>query len=102
MPVPEELKVVSVTTTSARLTWSPPHGMGKIPHSFLVTYSIDGSETSISTDSCSTEIMHLQPGADYTVRVQTKLKNERFSGAVIVVFQTGDSYHYKVTPKSIE
>lgn len=91
MPAPENLKVDSVTATSASLTWSPANGMGQIPHSFLVTYNIGGTEKSISTDSCSTEILDLEPGTVYKVSVQMKLKNKRLSEVATTEVHTGET-----------
>ncbi|XP_062391364.1 interferon-induced very large GTPase 1-like [Sardina pilchardus] len=75
IPVPECLTVSSITASSARISWEVSPEMEQIPHGFLVSYQIKGTELkSISTESCSADITGLKPGAKYTVRVYTKLQ----------------------------
>uniref|UniRef100_A0AAY3ZU18 Fibronectin type-III domain-containing protein n=1 Tax=Denticeps clupeoides TaxID=299321 RepID=A0AAY3ZU18_9TELE len=76
LPAPEEVTVVSVSATSAKISWIPPHGMDQIPHSFLISYwSKESKIESISTDSCRTEITDLKPDTPYTLTVCTEVKH---------------------------
>ncbi|XP_076145053.1 tenascin-N-like isoform X2 [Alosa pseudoharengus] len=83
VPAPEQLKVVSVTPTSVHLTWSPPHGMEKTPHSYQISYQSGGSEPQIiSRESCSADITGLKPYINYSLSVCTvctKLKDGEMS-----------------------
>ncbi|XP_028835866.1 fibronectin-like isoform X2 [Denticeps clupeoides] len=76
VPAPEKVTVVSVSATSAKISWIPPHGMDQIPHSFLISYWSKGSKTeSISTDSSRTELTELKPDTPYTLTVWTEVKH---------------------------
>ncbi|XP_076118849.1 fibronectin-like [Alosa pseudoharengus] len=89
VPVPEKFTVVSVTPTSADLSWSLHQGMEQIPHSFLVSYHSEGTEPqTISTESCSTTLTDLQPDTQYTVSVCCVLKDGRRSQATTTRIQT--------------
>ncbi|XP_062372544.1 fibronectin-like [Sardina pilchardus] len=72
-PVPQKLKVASVTQTSARLTWNPPHGMDQTPHSYQISYHSERTESKTTSEySCIADITGLKPCTDYVVRVCTK------------------------------
>ncbi|XP_062396806.1 interferon-induced very large GTPase 1-like [Sardina pilchardus] len=76
IPVPEQLSVSSITSSSASLSWRVSSEMKQTPHSFLVSYHCEGTEPmNISTESCSTDITGLKPGAEYTVSVYTALQS---------------------------
>ncbi|XP_028840293.1 tenascin-N-like isoform X3 [Denticeps clupeoides] len=90
VPAPENLTVVSVSATSAKISWIPPHGMDQIPHSFLISYwSKESKIESISTDSSSTEITELKPDTPYTLTVCTEVKHGGRSRPATVTFNTG-------------
>ena len=90
-PVPEELTVISVTPTSAELSWSLHQGMEQFPHSFLISYHSEETELqTTSTQSCSTTLTGLTPDTHYTVTVCCELRDGGRSQAATVDFQTGE------------
>ena len=90
-PVPEELTVISVTPTSAELSWSLHQGMEQFPHSFLISYHSEETELqTTSTESCSTTLTGLTPDTNYTVTVCCELRDGGRSQAATRIIQTGE------------
>ncbi|KAG9328373.1 hypothetical protein JZ751_014433, partial [Albula glossodonta] len=95
IPKPLGLRVDSVTMTSLSLCWSEPHGLDQTPR-FLVSYCSPGTKPQpIFTASCSTVLLNLQPGTQYTVNVCTVLENGEQSEAVSQTIYTGKSAIYR-------
>ncbi|XP_028840409.1 fibronectin-like isoform X1 [Denticeps clupeoides] len=97
LPAPEMLTVVSVSATSAKISWIPPHGMDQIAPSFLISYWSKESKPdkpslqihkSISTNSSSREITDLKPDTPYTLTVGTEVKHGGRSQPATVTFNT--------------
>ncbi|KAJ8255256.1 hypothetical protein GJAV_G00202820 [Gymnothorax javanicus] len=88
-PVPEQLTVSSVTTTSASLHWLLSAEMPQTPHSFIVSYQSEGTESqSIIAETCSATITGLKLGTEYTVTVSTQLKHGGTSHPATVNLKT--------------
>lgn len=91
IPVPDNLKSSSVTSTSVALAWSLTLGEVTEPHSFLISYQSDGNERhSVSSDSCSTVITGLKPHTQYFIRVTTKIQNWGESQPATLTVTTGE------------
>ncbi|KAG9331958.1 hypothetical protein JZ751_016334, partial [Albula glossodonta] len=100
-PKPLGLRVDSVTMTSLSLCWSEPHGLDQTPR-FLVSYCSPGTEPQpIFTASCSTVLLNLQPGTQYTVNVCTVLENGEHSEAVSQTIYTEPSPPGKLNISSV-
>ncbi|XP_076144473.1 tenascin-X-like [Alosa pseudoharengus] len=102
VPVPEQLSVDSVTATTAHLSWSLSHIMDQTPHSFLISYHSESTETqTISADSCSTVITDLKPNTDYIVNVCTKTQHGGQSQPSEMTFRTAVSVPNQLTVVSV-
>ncbi|KAG9328402.1 hypothetical protein JZ751_014050, partial [Albula glossodonta] len=102
IPKPLGLRVDSVTMTSLSLCWSEPHGLDQTPR-FLVSYCSPGTKPQpIFTASCSTVLLNLQPGTQYTVNVCTVLENGEQSEAVSQTIYTEPSPPGKLDITSVQ
>lgn len=94
MPVPENIKVSSVTPTSFTLKWQRPQGMKQTPLSYQIS-GIDGHEPSC-TEKCEANITGLKPCSKYSFTICTKIRrsegHEDISKAVEEEVHTGESY----------
>ncbi|XP_062371960.1 fibronectin-like [Sardina pilchardus] len=102
VPAPEQLTVDSVTPTSAKLTWSPPHAMDQTPHSYQISYHSERTKPqTIPTNSCSANIKRLKPCTSYNVSVRVKLRNGEMSEAVGALVHTGTPFPEKLKVSSV-
>ncbi|MGH0128408.1 UNVERIFIED_CONTAM: hypothetical protein FKN15_004738 [Acipenser sinensis] len=74
---PGEIKIGSVGSDTASLSWGSPDNLDGIPHSFKITYSSSDRShlDSITASSNSTVISNLRPGTEYSLTVNTVLEN---------------------------
>ncbi|XP_058872855.1 uncharacterized protein LOC131723245 [Acipenser ruthenus] len=74
---PGEIKIGSVGSDTASLSWGSPDNMDGIPHSFKITYSSSdrSHQDSITARTNSTVISKLRPGTEYSLTVNTVLEN---------------------------
>lgn len=78
IPVPENLQVDSVTTTTANLSWSLAEEMDQVPHNFEIYYDTvrcDGSFETIYTDCCRAVLTGLKPYRENYISVFTNVEN---------------------------
>ncbi|XP_028835844.1 tenascin-R-like isoform X2 [Denticeps clupeoides] len=89
VPAPEKVTVVSVSATSAKISWIPPHGMDQIPHSFRISHRTSGgTEAGSICPGSDTEFKHLKPDTVYTLTVCTELEHGGTSQPATVTFRT--------------
>ncbi|KAL2079248.1 hypothetical protein ACEWY4_024992 [Coilia grayii] len=91
VPRPEKPKVVSVTTTSAKITWRSPREMDNAPHSFKV--KVQGTEQTILRDVCDIDIPNLEPDTKYTVSICAVVNGQQSEALTIQLKTAG---HYKM------
>ncbi|MGH0128750.1 UNVERIFIED_CONTAM: hypothetical protein FKN15_044102 [Acipenser sinensis] len=74
---PGEIKIGSVGSDTASLSWGSPDNLDGIPHSFKITYSSSdrSHQDFITASSNSTVISKLRPGTEYSFTVNTVLEN---------------------------
>ncbi|KAM9398956.1 interferon-induced very large GTPase 1-like [Salvelinus alpinus] len=89
LPVPNQLTVDSVDTTSAAVSWSHPPGLDQTQHHYQIAYRCPGTEPHITTTSSpSITLSDLQGGTQYSVTVCTVLENGTKSQLVSTTFTT--------------
>uniref|UniRef100_A0A8K9XIP4 Up-regulator of cell proliferation-like n=1 Tax=Oncorhynchus mykiss TaxID=8022 RepID=A0A8K9XIP4_ONCMY len=82
-PVPDQLTVDSVDTTSAAVSWSQPPGLDQTQHHYKISYRCPGTEQHITTTSShSITLSDLQGGTQYSVTLCTVLEDGRQSQLV--------------------
>lgn len=89
IPAPENLKVESVTSTTAKLCWSLSNKMDHTLHKFLIHYTSEESKQEISTDSCSVMITGLKPYTKCYIMIFTNVDNVGNSKEAVIDVQTG-------------
>ncbi|XP_062373050.1 fibronectin-like [Sardina pilchardus] len=93
IPVPENLKVDSITVTTANLSWSLPEGMGQILHNYQISYrNVRGNDSeleTIYTDSCSVILTGLKPCTEYNIWLYTNIQNIERSQEAFICILTG-------------
>ncbi|XP_055765887.1 LOW QUALITY PROTEIN: interferon-induced very large GTPase 1-like [Salvelinus fontinalis] len=89
IPVPDQLTVNSVDTTSAAVSWSQPPGLDQTQHSYQISYHCPGIKShNIPTSSPSITLSDLQGGTQYSVTVCTVLENGKLSELVSTTLTT--------------
>ncbi|KAM9398513.1 fibronectin-like [Salvelinus alpinus] len=89
LPVPDQLTVDSVDTTSAAVSWSQPPGLDQSQHHYQISYQCPGTDPHITTTSShSITLSDLQCGKQYTVTVCTVLENGTQSQLVSTTLTT--------------
>ncbi|XP_063042881.1 fibronectin-like [Engraulis encrasicolus] len=91
IPVPENLKIESYTTT-INLSWSLSAEMDQIPHKFLISsfqYTEDQKPKIISVESCHGVITGLNPYTEYRISVLTIVDNVGKSKEASICALTG-------------
>ncbi|XP_071264261.1 receptor-type tyrosine-protein phosphatase H-like isoform X5 [Salvelinus alpinus] len=89
LPVPDQLTVDSVDTTSAAVSWSQPQGLDQTQHHYQISYRCPGTEPHIiSTSSHSITLSDLKPATQYSVTVCTVLENGKKSRLVSTTLTT--------------
>ncbi|KAM9398950.1 LOW QUALITY PROTEIN: interferon-induced very large GTPase 1-like [Salvelinus alpinus] len=89
LPVPDQLTVDSVDTTSAAVSWSQPPGLDQTQHHYQISYHCPGTEPHITTTSShSITLSDLQGGTQYSVTVCTVLENGTKSRLVSTTLTT--------------
>ncbi|XP_055765150.1 fibronectin-like [Salvelinus fontinalis] len=89
LPVPDQVTVNSVDTTSAAVSWNQPPGLDKTQHHYQISYQCPGTEPHITTTSSpSITLSDLQCGTQYSVTVCTVLENGKQSQLVSTTFTT--------------
>ncbi|XP_071264690.1 putative receptor-type tyrosine-protein phosphatase mosPTP-1 [Salvelinus alpinus] len=83
LPVPDQLTVDSVDTTSAAVSWNQPPGLDQTQHHYQISYYCPGTEPYITTTySHSITLSDLKPATQYSVTVCTVLENGKQSQLV--------------------
>ncbi|KAL2079254.1 hypothetical protein ACEWY4_024998 [Coilia grayii] len=85
VPRPEKPRVVSVTTTSATITWRSPHELDNVTHSFEI--KVKGTEQIIRRDVCDIDIPNLEPDTKYTVSICAVVNGQQ-SAALTIQLKT--------------
>ncbi|XP_071264252.1 receptor-type tyrosine-protein phosphatase H-like isoform X1 [Salvelinus alpinus] len=89
LPVPDQLTVDSVDTTSAAVSWSQPPGLDQTQHHYQISYRCPGTEPHIiSTSSHSITLSDLKPATQYSITVCTVLENGKKSRLVSTTLTT--------------
>uniref|UniRef100_A0A8C7K6M0 Fibronectin type-III domain-containing protein n=1 Tax=Oncorhynchus kisutch TaxID=8019 RepID=A0A8C7K6M0_ONCKI len=89
LPVPDQLTVDSVDTTSATVSWSQSPGLDQTQHHYQISYRCSGTEPHITTTSSpSITLSDLKPATEYSVTVCTVLENGKQSQLVLTTFTT--------------
>ncbi|XP_055780220.1 fibronectin-like [Salvelinus fontinalis] len=89
LPVPDQLTVDSVDTTSAAVSWSQPPGLDQTQHHYQISYHCPGTEPHITTTSShSITLSDLQCGTQYSVTVCTVLESGMQSQLVSTTLTT--------------
>ncbi|KAM9398951.1 interferon-induced very large GTPase 1-like isoform 1-T1 [Salvelinus alpinus] len=89
LPVPDQLTVDSVDTTSAAVSWSQPPGLNQTQHHYQISYQCPGTKPHITTTSShSITLSDLQGGTQYSVTVCTVLENGKQSQLVSTTLTT--------------
>uniref|UniRef100_A0A8C7JUW2 Fibronectin type-III domain-containing protein n=1 Tax=Oncorhynchus kisutch TaxID=8019 RepID=A0A8C7JUW2_ONCKI len=89
LPVPDQLTVDSVDTTSATVSWSQSPGLDHTQHHYQISYRCSGTEPHITTTSSpSITLCDLKPATEYSVTVCTVLENGKQSQLVLTTFTT--------------
>ncbi|XP_042169195.1 protein hsr-9-like [Oncorhynchus tshawytscha] len=95
LPVPDQLTVDSVDTTSAAVSWIQPPGLDQTQHHYQISYQCPGTEPHITTTSThSITLSDLQGGTQYSVTVCTVLENGKQSQLVSTTLTTGKEVPY--------
>ncbi|KAL1023846.1 hypothetical protein UPYG_G00047150, partial [Umbra pygmaea] len=89
VPVPDQLTVDSVDTTSATVIWNQPPGLDQTHHHYQISYQCPGTEPHITTTSSpSITLSELNPATEYTVTVCTVMDDGRKSQHVLTTLNT--------------
>ncbi|XP_070296495.1 receptor-type tyrosine-protein phosphatase H-like [Salvelinus sp. IW2-2015] len=103
LPVPDQLTVDSVDTTSAAVSWSQPPGLNQTQHHYQISYQCPGTEPHITTTSSpSITLSDLQCGTQYSVTVCTVLENGKQSQLVSTTLTTILPVPDQLTVDSVE
>lgn len=100
IPAPNNLKVESVTSTTANVSWSLSEEMDPITHNFLITIRSAPNwhePKMISTDSCSIIITGLKPYTECNIRISTNVENFGTSTEADINVLTGKRLMQKIT-----
>ncbi|KAM9399022.1 receptor-type tyrosine-protein phosphatase H-like isoform 2-T3 [Salvelinus alpinus] len=89
LPVPDQLTVDSVDTTSAAVSWSQPPVLDQTQHHYQISYHCPGTEPHYTTTSShSITLSDLEPATEYSVTVCTVLENGKKSRLVSTTLTT--------------
>ncbi|XP_029622459.1 fibronectin-like [Salmo trutta] len=103
LPVPDQLTVDSVDTTSAAVSWNQPPGLDQTQHHYQISYHCPGTEPHITTTSShSITLSDLQGGTQYSVTVCTVLENGKQSQLVSTTLTTILPAPDQMTVKSVD
>ncbi|XP_064859642.1 interferon-induced very large GTPase 1-like [Oncorhynchus nerka] len=103
LPVPDQLTVDSVGTTSAAVSWSQPPGLDQTQHHYQISYQCPGTEPHITTTSSpSITLSDLQGGTQYSVTVCTVLENGKQSQLVSTTVTTKPSLKELLSKTGLE
>ncbi|KAM9398955.1 interferon-induced very large GTPase 1-like [Salvelinus alpinus] len=103
LPVPDQLTVDSVDTTSAAVSWSQPPGLDQTQHHYQISYHCPGTEPHIiTTSSHSITLSDLQGGTQYSVTVCTVLENGKKSQLVSTTLTTEPSLKELLSKTGLE
>ncbi|XP_071264099.1 LOW QUALITY PROTEIN: interferon-induced very large GTPase 1-like [Salvelinus alpinus] len=89
LPVPDQLTVDSVDSTSAAVSWNQPPGLDQTQHHYQISYHCPGTEPHITTTSShSITLSDLLCGTQYSVTVCTVLEDGTQSQLVSTTLTT--------------